>query len=319
MRKENSYAAYWIYAALIASVLVVASSVYFIQSLSYSIGYASSIQKILSNYNLTKSLNITLASVSATLTLMSMALYITYILFILGIVMAFVSLKWIFGYYGRTTAVILALMSFFSLLLVGLLSNNFHFSGSIDMIFLAYIGGVCGILSGTAILYISYGKKEKYSKSIEINPETPYSNMQILSNKIIKNMHGSLSIQDMHFDINSIRNLSRMLKDYMQNFKTIRILTFNERLDDEFRAEFRDFKNELSNYGINIELKIINPIDAQKQHERLIFDDYKAYKIPPLNIINKKREHIVKIPFEESKEYFEKMWDRGIKLDNLKQ
>ena len=33
---------------------------------------------------------------------------------------------------------------------------------------------------------------------------------------------------------------------------------------------------------------MMSEADSVTQHERFIFDDDKAYKIPPLNIINKK-------------------------------
>ncbi len=45
---------------------------------------------------------------------------------------------------------------------------------------------------------------------------------------------------------------------------------------------------------------MLEPEEAARQHERLIMDSDLAYKIPPLNIINKKNEHIVGINGREA-------------------
>ena len=66
-------------------------------------------------------------------------------------------------------------------------------------------------------------------------------------------------------------------------------------LDSSFNKEYKDLKNELEGHGTVLEVKLMNNNDAIQQHERFIFDDVIAYKIPPMNIINKKSEHIVKI------------------------
>ncbi|EQD46801.1 hypothetical protein B2A_08729, partial [mine drainage metagenome] len=65
---------------------------------------------------------------------------------------------------------------------------------------------------------------------------------------------------------------------------------------------------------IGFEVRVMNPEDAAAQHERFIVDSERAYKIPPLNIINKKSEHIVSIKHGEALRRFDYMWGRGRKV-----
>ena len=47
-------------------------------------------------------------------------------------------------------------------------------------------------------------------------------------------------------------------------------------------------------------------------------DSMLAYKIPPLNIINQKNEHIVGINIREVQFKFNNLWAKATKFENLK-
>ena len=57
--------------------------------------------------------------------------------------------------------------------------------------------------------------------------------------------------------------------------------------------------------------------DAVEQHERMIMDSEKAYKIPPFNIINRKSEHIVQLEYSGSRKRFDDIWNRSTKIENF--
>jgi hypothetical protein len=62
---------------------------------------------------------------------------------------------------------------------------------------------------------------------------------------------------------------------------------------------------------------VLDDGDAAKQHERLLLDGSEAYKIPPLNIINKKSEHITAVNRDDAARRFEDLWSRAIKFENI--
>jgi hypothetical protein len=155
------------------------------------------------------------------------------------------------------------------------------------------------------------------AKNIGLDPLTPYTNMLKLSDQLTSKLSGHLKILDMHFDSIGLRNLAVLITNNERNYTAISVLAKKERFDSKFIKECRDFKEELSNKTIGFDIRIMNDEDTTMQHERLLIDDNHAYKIPPLNIINKKSEHILKISRKEASRRFDYIWSRATKLDNF--
>jgi hypothetical protein len=72
----------------------------------------------------------------------------------------------------------------------------------------------------------------------------------------------------------------------------------------------------MRNAGVEIVFMLMSKEDSVAQHERFIFDDEHAYKIPPLNIINKKSEHIVDLRMGEARNRFGALMRNATKYDN---
>jgi hypothetical protein len=134
----------------------------------------------------------------------------------------------------------------------------------------------------------------------------------------MKSLNGELKILDMHFDTNALDNLMQLVDKNMQQYTSISVLTSTMRLGDEFGKSYGDFKNELTNRKVAFELRVLSTEEAAKQHERVLMDNKTAYKIPPLNIINKKNEHIVGINHQEAENRFNNLWSKATKFENLK-
>ena len=164
------------------------------------------------------------------------------------------------------------------------------------------------------------GKPSQVSAAgpISIDPQTPYTNVMILSKRLMSKLNGDIKILDMHFDANGLENLSRLLSGNLERYKSVSVLAKRDRLGSEFIRNYSDFKNELGNKGVAFELKVLNDMDAGEQHERVLMDGSSAYKIPPLNIINRKSEHIVSINHREAEARFNRLWTNSTKLENLK-
>ncbi len=151
---------------------------------------------------------------------------------------------------------------------------------------------------------------------MRIEPDTPYTNLVKLREGIFSKLNGDVRIIDKHFNSDAISNLHRLLEASLPNIKKIEVLTSSEMFDAKFNDNFTDFRNELRNSGVELSFMLMSEKDGIAQHERFIFDAEKAYKIPPLNIINKKSEHVVSIRVGEARSRFESLMRNATKYDN---
>lgn len=156
-------------------------------------------------------------------------------------------------------------------------------------------------------------------RGISINPATPYANLIRLREELFNSLQGEIGIVDKHFNSTAISNLYRLIPLDNSSIKSFKIITSSEMLDSNFGGNYRDLKNELKNKGIDVEVKIMNKDDATAQHERFIFDEVAAYKIPPLNIINKKSEHIFRMSIKDTRKRFEYLDHNSAKIENYSQ
>ncbi len=151
---------------------------------------------------------------------------------------------------------------------------------------------------------------------MRIEPDTPYSNIIKLRETIFSKLNGDVRLVDKHFNSDAISNLHRLLDTNLASIKKIEVLTSKEMFDAKFNENYTDFKNELKNAGVELNFMLMSDADSVAQHERFIFDEQRAYKIPPLNIINKKSEHIVTLRVGEARSRFELLMKNSTKYDN---
>ncbi len=182
----------------------------------------------------------------------------------------------------------------------------------------AYFGMLLCVITDIYLEHtVHSGQTKGYlARSINISPETPYANMQLLKERLFSRFSGNLRIVDKHFNSEAMSNLYRLIEGSLENLSRIDVITSSEMLDTRFGDNYNDLRNELQKSNIDFEVRIMNPEDAKSQHERFIMDSDNAFKIPPLNIINRKSEHIVKVNFGESEKRFEYLYKRATKLDN---
>lgn len=308
---------------LVSGSIALFYSMYFMQQLSYSIGIYSGISTTIKSYNLTNktasNFLITALSQSGSLTL---ALHLTYALLPFAVLIFAMGVIWLFSRTAfRFTEHITAISSIIYLVLVALLEFDFRFSNSGYLFLLAYAGGILALLvSAYSIFaeeYYHTSTAKRPVPPIPINPDTPYSNIKLLSNRLMKKLSGELKILDMHFDVNSLENLMLLVSGNAERYTNIAVLTSPMRLGSEFERPYSNFKSELSNKNVAFELRVLDPAEAAKQHERILMDDSTAYKIPPINIINKKNEHIVGINHKEAEFRFRGLWSKATKFENL--
>ncbi len=304
------------YAALASGLIAILANFYYMELLSYSVGFDAGAATILNSYNVTPSGAILTALTGSSSLLV--AVHITYIMLPFAVIMLSIGIIWLFfKAYARLTSAAIIFASFAFMLMLTLLNIDFPLGAFTTIA--PYSAVVLGLGSGVyELVHLSRKPGSKRSiRPIQIDPSMPYSNMQLLSNRLMKSLKGDLHILDMHFDEKAIANLSRLLRNNYENYKNIYILTSSERLGKDFERSYNDFKAELANKSITIELRVMPEDDAHAQHERLIMDESNAYKIPPLNIINKKSEHIVGVSHGEAEKRFDSIWLRSTKYENF--
>jgi hypothetical protein len=307
---------------LIGGFVALLYTFYYMQQLSYSIGIYSGIAKAITAYNITSSnaSSALIGSLSQSGTL-ALALHLTYALLPFAVLMLAIGVIWFFSRsYSRLTATLLVICSVIYIIIVALLEFDFSFSGAAFTFPLAYIGGIFALGGGAYNLLRMYNRQpiSRRTYPISINPDTPYSNMRLLSSRLMRRLSGDIKILDMHFDINALDNLMQLIERHMQQYAHIYVITSAMRLGNEFSKPYSDFKNELANRNVEFELRVLAKDDAAKQHERVLMDGNAAYKIPPLNIINRKNEHIVGINVREAQQRFDRLWSKATKFENMR-
>jgi hypothetical protein len=306
---------------LIASIAMILLLFYFNRIISFSIGLGSGISIVANIYgsvNRTILSNSSLSSIVASVPTLKLAIYIIYLMLLFDIVILSISVSWIFSrQYIKFTSILLAFSAFIGIILLVIMQFNFSFN-QFTLLAAYYVMSFIVLFIGVAV-FMQHERSTHIARiqSLEINPNTPYSNLFKISNKIFSKLSGNVYILDMHFDLKGLENLSKLLQ-ISQNTQIsgINILAKKDRIAGEFEKWYFDFEKEMRNKGIIFELRVLVDQDAQEQHERLLIDSARAYKIPPLNIINKKSEHIVSIDYKSSRARFDTIWSRSLKFEN---
>jgi hypothetical protein len=302
--------------AMMGGVLSILSASHFMEKLAYAIGSYHEALAIISAYNTTSTQSI--LSLTSQATTATLAMYITFLMLPFSVILFTIGSMWLFSKSHMVlSAGALALSSFAVVLLTAIMEYMIGFS--LSMFLVSYAGGVIPLAAGIyAFMDVRKPSGARAVGPISIDPQTPYTNMVLLSSRLMSRLGGELKILDMHFDATGLENLSRLLGGNLERYSRIAVLAKRDRLEGKFLKAYNDFKSELGNKGVAFELNVISDEDAMEQHERMLIGGSTAYKIPPLNIINKKSEHIVSISHKEAEERFDRLWQNSTKLENLK-
>ncbi len=303
-------------AALVGAFIAILYVFYLMQSVAYIYGVAGGMASIINTYNITASQQ-ELALVSASTTLKVIMRTID-IMLIAGVFAFAMSILWFFmKSYSKLYKTLLAFVSFIFLLLTAVLQIETVAGLGVPLAWVLYLGGALPLAASMySILTTNSHSKKRSVHAIHIDPSKPYTNISIISNRLMKRLSGDIKILDMHFDERSLNNLARLISPSKGTYRSILVATGGERLDEKVRRQLNDFENEMSSSGVHFEIRIMAEEDLKAQHERFIMDDYAAYKIPPFNIINKKSDHIVSIKYASAKNRFDGIWSRATKFKN---
>ncbi len=306
------------------SLMVLAGAVYVLKTLaiSYGVGLGGAYQSITSNTTIAPAIS----QFAANLPALHASILEAYGLFLVGLILVGAAFILFIRRYdksmgsrSRYTLLHSAFMLMYIFFLYLILSSFYSYFEVLYM-YVLYFGI---ILSLACDAYFEYeirqpaaAKGARTRRTISIDPSKPFSNVVEMQDNFFPQMSGHLRIVDKHFNSVALGNLHRIADKSLTNFTKITILTSKEMMDSSFGNDMTDFKNELNEMGVGIEVRLMDDKDTIEQHERFIMDDKIAYKIPPFNIINKRSEHITRINHEEANRRFSQLYGRAIKMEN---
>ena len=111
-----------------------------------------------------------------------------------------------------------------------------------------------------------------------ISPEKPFSN-KVAFYSTIKSCDGFLYWIDKYFTQAGLELLIDSLD--ASKVKDLRIITSNDKVDARFRDLFKDFRDELKNKGVKVELRVITDAKLKAQiHDRWIITEGQCFNLP---------------------------------------
>jgi len=300
-------------------LLMLIYTFYYVEKLSYSSGFYSALL-LVAHLNSTLIAKEGITNLASQSTATALGIYITYILLPLGLVTFTISAMLLFSKLSGKLGWLALIFASIMFAIVAVVLESMFSTSYFAMQSLLLYASIALVLV-PSLLALHRGRiyeHMQHAKPIAINPETPFTNMLVLSGRLMSRLSGSIRILDMHFDAKGLENLSRLIKGHEGQYKNIMVLAKADRLGREFSSNYWDFIDELKKKNVAFELRVIPEELTVEQHERLIIDDNTAYKIPPLNIINKKSEHIVSVNHSEAMDRFEYFWSKSVKFENAK-
>jgi hypothetical protein len=307
------------------SLILVAGAIYILKELAvlYGIGLGAAVQAIGTN---TQAVPL-VASAASQLTALHQVILESYVLFLIALGLSAASFILFMKRYEKNNTAITTYSLLHSafvvvyIVILYLIFSSFYANLATPYLYVIYAGValcvICDLYFQYTIRQPTHIQKSPGGKhSFNMDPTKPFSNVIVLQEQLFPNMNGHLRIIDKNFNSSALANFHRLSEHSITNFTKISILTSKYMLDSSFGNDVTDFRNELTEAGVGLDVKLMDDKDVVEQHERLILDDKIAYKIPPFNIINKRSEHITRINYDEASRRFNQLHARAIKLEN---
>ena len=148
---------------------------------------------------------------------------------------------------------------------------------------------------------------EEEEQQTLISPETPFLN-KLQIEHTIQSCYDYLYWADKYFSFQGLKLLSQFLdKDKV---KELKILTSVDKVDENFRSLFKDFKFEMKNKGVICDLRvIIDPRLKSQIHDRWIISKNQCFNIPSPDTVA--RGQYSEIKKTENRPPFEEWWQNS--------
>jgi hypothetical protein len=306
----------------VASLVLATATIYVMEflAINYGVGAGAVIQSLADGRNVTATIQQTVSQFDSLGNAMKEVYLISLLAFgmLASSLILYMTRYRRFGALSRRYSLLHTALTAIYIALFFIVLSNFNVNYFSPYFLLVYTAMGTALAIDAFLEFEINAKSPIGSKSISgfrIEPETPYTNIVRLREGIFSKLHGDVRIVDKHFNSDAISNLNRLLESN-GNIDKMFIISSPEMFDAKFQENYTDFKNEMKNREVEIIFMLMSKEDGIAQHERFIFDEERAYKIPPLNIINKKSEHIVNLKLGEARSRFDELMRNTTKYEN---
>lgn len=137
-----------------------------------------------------------------------------------------------------------------------------------------------------------------------ILPDAPFSN-SLKFEELIRGCNDKIHWIDKYFNEAGLKILFDSMNRGHSNVKEVKILTSLDKASESLRQKFKDFRKELSQKGVNTELRVLMDKKLSSSiHDRWLFDEERAYNIPSPDVLKRGqfseiKETTIRVPFEE--------------------
>jgi len=134
-----------------------------------------------------------------------------------------------------------------------------------------------------------------------ISPEKPFTN-EMRIRHIIRSSESYIYWLDKYFTRRGLEFLAQEVNTDLVD--EIKILTGTKQTDHNLRKEFKKFKEEMKNQGLEAEMHVLPGEVARDIHDRWLVDENRSFNIPSINTIGRGQhseinEATTKPPFED--------------------
>ncbi|MDE1860420.1 MAG: hypothetical protein KGH72_01755 [Candidatus Micrarchaeota archaeon] len=308
------------FASLVLLLIIVFNIQYL--AIAYGIGSGAAIQSTADHANVTSILSATAAGVNA----LYNSILADYVVLIVSLGMLISSVLLyryranIFGAEAKGYVTLHGMLTIIYFLLFTI--NNANSLISLGTYYIVVVYAAL-LLSASIDIYVVFARYVFPARALTVrtdfalDPSRPYTNLIRIKDNIFSQLSGKVCVVDKHMNSVGIENFYRLIQDNLKGVTEINILTSGDMLDMEFSRNYLDCKNDIENAGAKIEVRVMRDEDSAVQHERFVFDDKSAYKVPPFNIIHKKSEHITRIKLSDAKKRFGELYEKATKYENF--
>jgi hypothetical protein len=164
----------------------------------------------------------------------------------------------------------------------------------------------------------------KDPKTFLTNPDKPLTMSKVVREEVFRGLSGEVGWLDKHFSADGFYYL---LDFDPKKVPFIKILTGPERVDREFKRQYKRAAKELKGRNVDLQARVILEESLlQEFHDRYLLGDNATYSMTPESIMVDKLGTIHDVPQEESKEIrarFTTYWlqaldpEKGSNWDNI--
>ncbi len=140
-----------------------------------------------------------------------------------------------------------------------------------------------------------------------LHPDRPFSN-ELAVRRVVRELQGTVLWYEQHMGRKVLEILADALT--LDQIDEVKLLSGPANISSKTKSDFSRFSVELDKHGVACEWRVLPAEQARTLHARVIFDDERAFELPPLNSILAGTVDSIRLS-EMPMDAFEDAWTNG--------